>query len=209
VVAGFIGGGITKMSGYYVPVLILCPCIMSIGLGLLSTLGLQTDSSHWIAYQFLCGFGLGFGMQTGGLIVQRILPMTDVPTGIAFLFFLQQLGGSIFTTVGQTILSNVLVSKLTGVPGIDPSMIASEGATKLTSIVKPDDIVVVQMAYNSACTRIFLASLGLTFGALVSAFAVEWKSIKPGKNGQDGPDGGNDECQDTKMTESKEVEQMD
>lgn len=141
--------------------------------------------------------------------MQRILPMTDVPTGIALLFFLQQLGGCIFTTVGQTILSNVLVSKLTDIPGIDPSMIVSEGATKLTSIVKPGDIVVVQMAYNSACTRIFLASLGLSFGALVSALAMEWKSIKKGNNGQDGADGGNGESKDTKMNESKEVDQKD
>lgn len=189
VVAGFVGGGITRKSGYYVPVMIICPCIMSVGLGLLSTLKLDTDSSHWIAYQFLCGFGLGIGMQTGGLVVQRILPMTDVPVGIALLFFLQQFGGCIFTTMGQTILSNVLVSKLTGIPGIDPSLILSEGATNLASIVVPGDMVVVQRAYNAACTRIFLASMGLTFGALVSALGIEWKSIKKGKNGQDGPSG--------------------
>ncbi|KAJ5136069.1 efflux pump antibiotic resistance protein [Penicillium atrosanguineum] len=167
-VAGFVGGGITKKSGYYVPVMILCPCILSIGLGLLSTLKLDTDSSHWIAYQFLCGFGVGIGMQTGGLA---------------------QLGGCIFTTVGQTILSNILISKLTGIPGIDPNLILSEGATKLVSIVAPENIVVVQRAYNAACTKIFLASMGLTFGALVSALGVEWKSIKEGKNGQDGPGG--------------------
>jgi hypothetical protein len=52
------------------------------------------------------------------------------------MFFLQQLGGCIFTTVGQTILSNLLVSELTGIPGIDPSMIVNEGATKLASVFR-------------------------------------------------------------------------
>lgn len=152
----------------------------------MSTFQLDTDSSHWIAYQFLCGFGLGLGMQTSGLVVQRVLPFSDVPIGIALMFFLQQLGGCIFTTVGQTILSNLLVSDLTGIPGIDPSMIVTEGATKLASVVSPGDMVVVQRAYNSACTRIFLASMGLSFGALLSSLGMEWNSIKKGKNGQDG-----------------------
>lgn len=210
VVAGFIGGGITKKSGYYVPVMILCPCILSVGLGLLSTLKLDTNSAHWIAYQILCGFGVGIGMQTGGLAVQRILPMSDVPVGIALLFFVQQLGGCILTTVGQTILSNILISKLSDIPSIDPNLILSEGATKLASIVAPGNIVVVQRAYNAACTRIFLASMGLTFGALVSALGMEWKSIKEGKNGQSGPGagepGGN---KDEKMEMSKESKQSD
>jgi hypothetical protein len=102
------------------------------------------------------------------------------------MFFLQQLGGCIFTTVGQAILSNLLVSELTGIPGIDPSMIVNEGATKLASVVSPGNMVVVQRAYNSACTRIFLASMGLSFGALLSSLGMEWNSIKKGKNGQDG-----------------------
>ncbi|KAJ6126668.1 major facilitator superfamily domain-containing protein [Penicillium sp. IBT 18751x] len=210
VIAGFIGGGITKKSGYYVPVMILCPCILSVGLGLLSTLSLDTNSAHWIAYQILCGFGVGIGMQTGGLVVQRILPISDVPAGIALLFFVQQLGGCIFTTVGQTILSNTLVSKLADIQGIDPNLVLSEGATKLASIVAPGNIIVVQRVYNTACRRIFLASMGLTFGALISALAMEWKSIKQGKNGQDGPgvieSGGN---KDRKMETSEISAQND
>lgn len=162
---------------------------MSVGLGLMSTFQLDTGSSHWIGYQFLCGFGLGLGMQTSGLVAQRVLPISDVPMGIALMFFVQQLGGCIFATVGQTILSNLLVSELTGVPGIDPSQIVNQGATKLASVVAPGNIVVVQRVYNSACTRIFLASMGLAFGALLSSLGMEWKSIKKGKNGQDGADG--------------------
>ena len=166
---------------------------MSVGLGLMSTFQLDTGSSHWIGYQFLCGFGLGLGMQTSGLVVQRVLPFSDVPIGIALMFFVQQLGGCIFVTVGQTILSNILVSELTGVPGIDPSQIVNQGATELASVVASGNIVLVQRAYNSACTRIFLASMGLAFGALLSSLGMEWKSIKKGKNGQDGA-GGSDAC---------------
>ena len=187
VVASFISGFITQKIGYYVPAMYLCPCILSVGLGLMSTFNLHTGSSPWIGYQFLSGFGVGLGMQNSGLVVQRILPFSDVPIGIALMFFLQQLGGCIFTTVGQTILSNLLVSKLSGIPGLDPSKIVNEGATNLASVVPSEYMVLVQRAYNLACTRIFLAGMGLAFAALLSSLGMEWKSIKKGKNGQDVP----------------------
>ena len=214
VVGSLVSGFTTQKVGYYVPMMILCPCVMSVGMGLASTFNLNTGSSHWIGYQFLCGFGLGLGIQTSGLVVQRVLPFSDVPVGIALIFFLQQLGGCIFTTVGQTILSNLLVSKLTGIPGISPARIVNEGATKLASIVPSRDLVVVQQAYNSACTRIFLASMGLAFGALLSSLGVEWKSIKKGKNGQNeaggpGTSTSSGKPDEEKITASKDMEEKD
>ena len=185
VFASLIGGFITQKVGYYVPTMYACPCFLAIGLGLMSTFNLDTGSSHWIGYQFLSGFGLGLGIQNAGLVVQRILPPSDIPIGIALMFFLQQLGGSIFTTVGQTILNNILISHTSGIPGLNPSLIVNEGATDLASIVPSKYIVKVQRAYNYACTRIFLAALGLAFAALLSSIGMEWKSIKKGQNDQD------------------------
>ncbi|KAJ5088779.1 major facilitator superfamily domain-containing protein [Penicillium angulare] len=184
VVAGIIGGFTTQKIGYYVPAMYASPAIMMIGLGLMSTFNLNTSSSRWVGYQFIAGFGLGLGMQIKGLVVQRVLPPPDIPIGVALMFFLQQLGGSVFTTVGQTILSNLLRSRLGGVQGIDADLIASQGVTELVKVVPEDDIVVVQWAYNYACTRIFLVALGVTCAALISSFGMEWKSMKKGKNGQ-------------------------
>ncbi|KAJ5730746.1 major facilitator superfamily domain-containing protein [Penicillium malachiteum] len=191
VVASISGGLLTQKIGNYVPVMYLGPSFMSIGIGLMSTFNLSTGSSHWIGYQFLSGFGFGLGMQINGLVVQRILPPPDIPIGVALMFFLQQLGGSIFITVGQTIFSNTLVSHLSGIPGLDTGLIVNEGATKLVTVVPSKYIVMVQEAYNFACTRIFFAALGLAFLTLLSSMAMEWKSIKKGKNGQDSPTNSN------------------
>ncbi|KAJ5707737.1 hypothetical protein N7488_007538 [Penicillium malachiteum] len=187
VVASISGGLLTQKIGYYVPVMYLGPSLISIGIGLMTTFNLSTGSPHWIGYQFISGFGFGLGMQINGLVVQRILPPPDIPIGVALMFFLQQLGGSIFITVGQTILSNTLVSHLSGIPGLDTGLIVNEGATKLVSVVPSKNMVVVQEAYSYACTRIFFAALGLAFLTLFSSLAMEWKSIKKGKNGQDSP----------------------
>lgn len=70
VVGSFVSSFITQKIGYYVPTMCLCPCILSVGLGLMSTFNLHTSSLYWIGYQFLSGFGLGLGMQNSGLVVQ-------------------------------------------------------------------------------------------------------------------------------------------
>ena len=153
----------------------------------MSTFDVNTGSSHWIGYQFISGFGLGLGMQITGILVQRVLPGPDVPIGISLMFLLQQLGGSIFTSVSQTILDNTLTSRLVGIPSLDPSQIINEGVTNLASTVPPTYIETIRQAYNQALTRIFLMAMGLALAAFVSSLGTEWKSIKKGSNGQDEP----------------------
>ncbi|KAK3368936.1 putative aflatoxin efflux pump [Lasiosphaeria ovina] len=189
VVSSVIAGIATQKIGYYVPSMLLAPSIMSVGEGLMTTFNRDTPASHWIAFQFLAGFGLGFGMQTSGLAIQTVLPKEDMSAGIAINFFVQQMGGAVFTSVGQSILSNLLVSRLSSIPGFDPKAIVNEGATNLSLVAPPEFFDLVIDAYNYACTRIFTASMGLAFASLLCAFGMEWRSIKKGKNGQ-GPQGG-------------------
>jgi len=188
VVSSILSGGITQKIGYYVPSMIASPSIMSIGEGLLTTLRPDSPPSHWVSFQFLSGFGLGFGMQTSGLAIQTVLPREDVSTGIAINFFVQQLGGAVFTSVGQTILTNLLVSKLSHIPGFNPKAIVGEGATQLTEIAPKEYVPQIIEAYNYACRHIFFAAMGLAFVSFFCALGMEWRSIKKGRNGQ-GPPG--------------------
>ncbi|KXX75128.1 putative HC-toxin efflux carrier TOXA [Madurella mycetomatis] len=186
VISSVISGIVTQKIGYYVPSMLAAPVIMSVGEGLLSTLHRNSPQPHWAAYQFLSGFGLGFGMQTSGLAIQTVLPKEDISTGIAINFFAQQLGGAVFTSVGQTILTNLLVSRLSTIPGFNPEAIVSEGATKLSEIAPPEFHGAVGRAYNYACRHIFLAAMGLAFASLLCALGMEWKSIKKGRQGPPG-----------------------
>ncbi|KAL2167763.1 hypothetical protein VTG60DRAFT_823 [Thermothelomyces hinnuleus] len=178
VASSIAAGGITQKIGYYVPSMLVSPTIMSVGEGLLSTLNRNSPTAHWVAFQFLSGFGLGFDMQTSALAIQTVLPREDISTGIAINFFVQQLGGAVFTSVGQSILTNILVSELSNLPNFDPKLIVSEGATKLSQIVQPEDAVQVINGYNDAIRHIFLTSMGLAFASLFCAFGMEWRSIK-------------------------------
>ncbi|KAM3553705.1 hypothetical protein MY1884_006522 [Beauveria asiatica] len=179
VVASIMSGVITQKSGYYVPTMVSGPCILLIAEGLLTTFTPQTGSPQWIGYQFLAGFGVGLGFQGPPLAVQATVDKDDVATGTAICFFAQQLGGAIFVSVGQTILSTALVSRLSGIPGLDPDKILKTGATQLHNVVPPQYFGQVVDAYNYAVTRIFLACLAVTAAQLLSSLGIEWKSIKP------------------------------
>lgn len=92
-VAAILSSALIQRFGYYVPSMLLCPCMMAVGEGLLVTLDPVTGSSHRMAFQFLVGFGLGCGMQTVELAVQATMSREGISTGIAVTFWAQQLGG--------------------------------------------------------------------------------------------------------------------
>ncbi|KAF5133483.1 Rubrofusarin-specific efflux pump aurT [Metarhizium anisopliae] len=186
VVASIVSGAGTQRIGYYTPFMIASPCIAAVGEGLLTTLTPEAGSNRWIGFQFLTGFGVGLGMQSVGLAVQATLPREDVSTGIAITFFAQQLGGAVFVSVGQTILSTLLVEQLSGVPGLDPMSIVKTGATELRHVVPSQFFGRVVDAYNVAITRIFYCALALALAQLVSALFVEWRSIKKSKDADAG-----------------------
>ncbi|KAM5348348.1 hypothetical protein ACJ41O_008172 [Fusarium nematophilum] len=181
VIASVLSAAFTQRIGYYVPSMIACPCIMAIGEGLTTTLAPTSGSPQWIGYQFLIGFGIGLGIQTTGLAIQATLPKDDIPTGISITFFAQQLGGAIFVSVGQTILSGRLVDELSDIPGLDAKAVVNTGATDLHAVVPSKYMGQVVSAYNYAITRIFFAAIALSVAQLVCAVFVEWKSIKKDK----------------------------
>ena len=184
-VASIISGGLTGKVGYYTPFLILCAVIMAIGGGLMSTLKVNSTKAAWMGFQIIFGFGIGLGQQQAGLAAQTVLPSKDVSIGVSLKFFGQSLGGAIFATVGQSVLSNKLVKNLTGIPGLmeshpdfDPGQLVNLGALQLREIfgTKYADAVIV--AFNDALDSVFQVGTIVACLALAAALLVEWKSIK-------------------------------
>jgi hypothetical protein len=102
------------------------------------------------------------------------------------MFFMQQLGGSVFLSVAQNIFSSKLVGRLSGVAGLDPKAIVNTGATDLRNIVPLNELSTVLDAYSYALARVFVLTTALGACMILGALAVEWKSIKA-KNGPDDP----------------------
>ena len=182
VVGGIVGAIFTERVGYYVPAMLLSSPLCAVGGGMLSTLTPSAGSSHWIGYQVIYGFGIGCGFQTSTLAPQNVLPRTDVPLGTALMFFMQQLGGSVFLSVGQNIFSGQLFDSISGIAGLNTEAIVNAGATDYRNIVPLGDSTTVINAYSHALTRVFILTAALSACMIVGAGIVEWKSIK-GKKG--------------------------
>jgi hypothetical protein len=153
----------------------------AVGAGLLSTLVPSSNHSHWISYQVLYGLGIGCGFQQSNLAAQTVLERADVPLGMALMFFMQQLGGSVFLSVSQNIFSSKLVNKLSRVAGLNPQNVVNTGATDLRSVVPANELSTVVDAYSYSLTRTFILTAILSVCMILGAAAVEWRSIKAKK----------------------------
>lgn len=189
VLGTIIAGALTGRIGYYTQWAYTAAIVMPIGAGLISTWQVDTGHGKWIGYQVLYGFSLGLGMQQAQLAAQTVLKRVDVPTGLAIMVFMQTMGGAIFISVGQNILTSNLVSGVTKlVKGVDPAMIVNTGATELRNLVPAEQLPLVLEAYNHALRQVFLISAGLSAVAILGALGLEWKSVKKDKKGTAQPD---------------------
>ena len=202
VVMGIVGAIFTERVGYYVPAMLLSPCLCAVGGGMLSALTPSAGSSHWIGYQVIYGFGIGCGFQTSTLAPQNVLSRADVPLGMALMFFMQQLGGSVFLSVGQNIFSSQLVDSISGIAGLNTEAIINAGATAYRNVVPLGDLTTVINAYSYALTRVFILTTALSACMILGAGIVEWKSIKGKKSHPSKTDEANEEGKSEAKNES-------
>jgi hypothetical protein len=181
-------GGFITWLGYYNPFLIGSTAILAVGAGLITTYSADISTPRWIGYQILAGVGLGAGFQVPQAAVQTVLAQEDIPVGSAAIIFFQNLGGSIFISVGQSVFQNSLSTALNQLaPTVNPAVVFSAGATGIEQALKAvgqsSAYQAVLAAYNRGLQDSFKVSLGLACGALVATLFVEWKSVKQGKDG--------------------------
>ncbi|KAI1336204.1 putative MFS aflatoxin efflux pump [Xylariaceae sp. FL0016] len=185
VLASIPNGFLVAKIGYYTPSMIVGSCLTTIGAGLLTTLQLDTGIGKWLGYQVIYGFGVGMCFQAPNLAAQTVLPTKDVPIGTSLMFFSQILGGAVFTSVGQNVLNNQLLQRLSGFPGFEPSMIENSGATTLTDGLPADLIQPVLEAYNESLRTVFRVGLCLAALTTLGAVSLEFRSVKKKQPGTD------------------------
>ena len=178
-----IAGVAVSKTGYFAPPAILGAAIGTVGCGLLSTLQVDSGPGQWVGYQVLTSAGLGMAVQQGVIAVQTVLPLEEVPIGIAAVIGMQSLGGAVFVSVGNNILQNILgqVSAAQNLPGIDVKAVIAAGATQFRSIVPSESLPALLVAYNYALQRVFISAIPLSALAFIVALGLEWRSVKEKK----------------------------
>ena len=180
VVSIAVTGGLITKFGYYVPYIYLCIVLTCIGSGLITTLEVSSGTAKWIGYQLLYGFGAGCALQIPNVATQNVLPLQDIPTGLAVVILAQNFGPAVMLSAGNNVLNQKLVTSIDelGIEGLDAMMVLRAGATGFRNVVPEEYLGVVLDAYMKALRQTFYLTLGMSCMAVVGGCMVEWKSVK-------------------------------
>jgi hypothetical protein len=114
-------------------------------------------------------------MQVATLAAQTVLDRKDVPIGMTLMFFMQQLSGAIFVSVGLNVLDNQLTSRL---PAAYEQAVVNMDATEFRTIVPAEDLNSVLQAYNASLKEVFVVGTCLSCISLLGAAFIELRSVK-------------------------------
>lgn len=179
IICSALGGLLVNLLGYYTPLMFLGSTLLAIGSGLCTTFEVHTSHEKWIGYQIIIGIGAGVGFQQCINALQTVLPLHDIPIGIAIITFSQSLSGAMFISIAQSVFQNRLVTNITEhAPMINPDTVIRAGATNLSQRFSENILPSVLYAYNIAVTETFYVSVAAAAMSLLGAVLVEWKSMK-------------------------------
>lgn len=148
--------------------------LLTAGLALMGTVEYDTD--YWVvgAYMALIGLGVGMMMQNLVLAVQNVVARHELGTASSLVAFSRTLGGAIGVSALGAVLAHRVTDHLqTGLAdaGIDAAQLGGEGGVlpDLSEIPEPVRTI-VQSAYGSAISDIFLAAAPFGLVALILTF---------------------------------------
>lgn len=129
--------------------------------------------------QLIASAGLGMSLAQINNACNTVLSREDIPVGVTVTMFAQQIGGTIFVSISQAILSSSLGARLSDeIPGFDTSSLAKTGTTNVASLVPEDKLPVLLAAYNDAIVNVFYCALAVSCLAFVASFFLEFKSVR-------------------------------
>jgi EmrB/QacA subfamily drug resistance transporter len=113
-VTSIVGGRLITRWGRYRPFPIAGTAVMTVGMVLLSRLGLHSASSYAALSMLVLGLGLGMVMQVLVLAVQNAVEYRNMGVATSGSLLFRQVGGSIGIAVFGAIFANRLHSQLAG-----------------------------------------------------------------------------------------------
>ena len=96
--------------------------------------------------------------------------------------FFNQLGSAVFLFIAQSILENILLSRMADIdPTLTKNQIISAGATGLKNLVSGNELQETLIAYAKGVDATFIMATVMAGLAVFVACGVEWKSVKSKK----------------------------
>lgn len=214
VLSSMLTGGLITAIGVYVPVILFCMVLFAVGSGLITTFSLTTSFSAWFGYQVLAGLGIGVGFQSGVIVVQTVLPLSDVPVATACVNFFQTFGGALLISVAQTLFQNGLLSGIEkNAPQLPAQRFLQSGATQIREILaelhQEDALDAVLQAYIDGLRHCYWITTACAIAAFFFACGLQWKSIKKGHGQEKGKESDAEAVSEEVVVEEEEVKKVD
>ncbi len=188
-------GKLITKTGKYKKFPILGTALMTLGLLLMSTMGVNTAYWKLSIFAIIVGAGLGMSMQTLVIALQNAVDFKELGVATSLNIFFRTLGGAIGTAIFGTILTNRIAHNLTSgfadlavknpsaAAGVDMKVISAltnntAGLAKLPPVIQET----VLTSFASAFQVVFISAVPvMVLGFLFALFLRE----KPLQSGAD------------------------
>jgi len=111
-VASIGSGLLVSRSGRYKVFPVVGTALMTVGLYLMSLIGVSTGAWTMAAYMAVFGFGLGLILQVLTVAVQNAVPYEELGTATSGVTFFRMIGGSFGTAVFGAIFANLVLTNV-------------------------------------------------------------------------------------------------
>ncbi|WP_425578050.1 MDR family MFS transporter [Streptomyces glaucus] len=181
-VSSTVAGQVISRTGVWKRYLVAGAVIMTVGLGLLSTIGADTSFALLSLYMAVLGIGVGMLMQNLVLAAQNDVPASELGAATSVLSFFRSMGGTIGTSVLGAILANRVTAEMTeglkaaGVTG-QGSGGGEAGVPDVSTLPEPVRGI-VEHAYGVATADLFLIATPCALLALITVVFLKEKPLK-------------------------------
>lgn len=174
-----ISGNLVAKTGKYKAFPIAGALTLALGLGLLSTVKIETSVTIICLYMAIIGMGLGMSMQILTLIVQNTFPHKVVGTATAGNNYFRQVGSSLGSAVVGSVFAGRLAQLLSERFPAGMGESASMGSLTPTLLASLPDAVRVPIveSYNGALIPIFAWLIPLALIACAVLLFVKEKTL--------------------------------
>lgn len=166
VIVSTIAGKVMSATGKYKIFPVLGAGFLTVGLGLLATMGTGTSRILTCTYMVLVGIGLGLTQQMAGTIAQNSVDMRDMGAAMSSVTLFRTLGGSLGVAVFGSLFTRAVHSHLPGAggdTGTDAHTLAHLPASAKNAYLN---------AVTSGTHQIFLIGAILCAAAFIAALCV-------------------------------------
>jgi EmrB/QacA subfamily drug resistance transporter len=183
-------GIIISRTGRYRVFPIAGTALITLGILLLSQVGVGTSLVVAALFMFVLGIGLGCVMQVLVLIVQNAVPYAELGVATSGATFFRSIGGSFGTAIFGAIFSNVLVGNLVRHLGKAklPNGLSTSGITPAILDKLPQAVHHgIAAAYAQSIQTVFIIAVPIAAIAFLASWLIPQVELRRGVSAPPGP----------------------